>query len=1073
MIKFKFVNVIVCTCLIFQLNAQKSPSFLSDYNQRWVDSILGKMTIDHKIGQLLMPRGNISGKPIDVNKLADWVKKYKIGGVVFFAGPPSVQAAVTNYLQSLSETPMFIGEDFEWGLAMRMDSTDRFPYQMALGAMTDNLTSIESMGEEVARQCKRLGVHINYAPVVDVNNNINNPVINFRSFGSNKQLVADKGLAYMQGMQSQKIISTAKHFPGHGDTNVDSHHDLPIIPHDKARLKEVEFYPFQKLINAGLTGIMTSHLEVPIYEPRKGLAATFSKKILNDLLKNEMGFKGLTFTDAMDMQGAIKNFPKGEAMVEALLAGNDVLETFEDLPLAVEAIKAAVKSGKLTEAEITSKVRKILMAKSWVGLDQYKPIELNGLVADLNSAKSDLLNRKFAEDFITLIKNNNVLPVDKLSKKIAVVSIDVMNETAFQKVSSDYTSILPFTLATNANDSARNTLYEQLKQFDQVIIGLHLKEVRASNKYSITDANQKTITLLGRLPNASLIIFGNLLSLPSLNIQGYKAVAIAYQDTRYTEEAAAQMVFGGLPFKGSLPMTLSPTLLQGQGIQTTATRLSFGNAEQVGIDSKKLNTKLDSIINLGLNEKAFPGGQLVVIRKDKVIVNKAFGFHTFEAAANAKGKVASDDNVVVDSKTDAMDFFDKSKENFVATPPKQMIEGLVSKNDIYDLASVTKVSASALAVMRLMSEGRFSIDNKMGDYIPELKNTNKENLRFRDLVTHRAGLKAWIPFWRDAIDTLATLKKAITINPGLSSEFVTKSIKPSWIKRLFGKKAKTEIDYVGSANKVGLFAKILTPESRVWKPNTFYPELKSASDIRIAPNMYMSKSLQNQLFRSIAESPINPSQGYVYSDLHYYYYPAMIKSLTNKEMSRYLDEVYHEIGAHSLSYNPTEKFPLNSIVETEYDSLFRGSLIHGKVHDEGAIMLNGVSGHAGLFGRAIDVAKLFYMYKNNGSYGGQSFINKSILDESTKYQFPQEKNRRGLFFDKPDLVNNTNSPKLSSSQSYGHSGFTGTFVWVEPAYDILYVFTSNRVYPTRNNMKISTLNIRPAIGDAIIESIRK
>ncbi|MFZ1790899.1 MAG: glycoside hydrolase family 3 N-terminal domain-containing protein, partial [Saprospiraceae bacterium] len=334
----RYFSFILSVLFCLSIQAQKGPEFLEPAQNHWVDSVFSQLTVEEKVGQLLMPRGNVSGRPHDVEKLMRYVKDYHIGGIVFFAGPPTVQARLTNQLQNISRVPLLIGEDFEWGLAMRMDSTDRFPYNMSLGAINGKYELIEEMGAEVGRQCKRLGVHVNYAPVVDVNININNPVINFRSYGEDKNLVAQKGLAYMKGLQSQNIIATAKHFPGHGDTDVDSHKDLPIIPHSKERLKNIEFVPFQKLIDNGLAGVMTSHLDVPVYEAKPGLAATFSKSILTDLLKNEMGFTGLTFTDAMDMQGAVKNFPKGEALVEALLAGNDVLETFEDVPSAFEAV---------------------------------------------------------------------------------------------------------------------------------------------------------------------------------------------------------------------------------------------------------------------------------------------------------------------------------------------------------------------------------------------------------------------------------------------------------------------------------------------------------------------------------------------------------------------------------------------------------------------------------------------------------------------------------------------------------------------------------------------------------------
>jgi beta-N-acetylhexosaminidase len=1071
--KLLFIAFILLMNEVYAQNQQ--PAFLTDHNKKWVDSIFNALTTDEKIGQLLMPRGNVSGKPHDVEKLIKWVQEYKIGGIVFFAGPPTTQARLTNQLQSISKVPLFIGEDFEWGLAMRMDSTDRFPYQMSLGAIEGNESLIREMGAEIGQQCKRLGVHINYAPVVDVNNNIANPVINFRSFGSDKYSVAKKGMAYMEGLQSAHIIATAKHFPGHGDTDVDSHKDIPLIPHDKERLTTTELYPFQSLINAGISGIMTAHLDVPAFETKPGLAATFSKNIVNDLLRYKMGFKGLTFTDAMDMKGAVKNFPNGEALVKALLAGNDVLETFEDVPVAIEAIKKAIVDGTLPMSIIDEKVRRILMAKSWVGLDQYAPIEINNLVRDLNSKKSDLLNRKFAESFLTLIKNqNNVVPIGDLTSKIAIVSIDANERTTFQKMCSNYTSPDHHLLPINANDSLRNVLFQKLKSYDVVIVGLHLKEVRASSKYSLNESNVKSIELLSNLPNASLCIFGNVMTIPKLNgIDGYKAILACFQNTNYTEEAAAQIMFGGLPSKGKLPLALTDKFTKGLGLTTQANRLSFGIPEQVNINGNKLKFLVDSIVSLGLRNKAFPGAVVQIIKDGRSIFQKAYGFHTYE---DAKAASLIDNNYEVEytvsSKTDAMDYFGPSIVSDKKTEVHTKIKGKVNTDDLYDLASITKIGASALAGMQLMGNGSFDINKNLGHYVPALLGTNKEKLLLKDLLTHRAGLQAWIPFWRNAIDTLATLKMALKLQPSLEDSFIVKITKPSFIKRIFGKKPVKQILFSESiaANK-NLLQFCLNPRSIAWKENTFYQNKKSDTDIKLADNLYMSQQYQSILFKAIADSPVNANHNYLYSDLHYYYYPQIISHLTKKPFTDYLYQTYKAIGANSLTYNPMQKFDLSQIAPTEYDSLFRKDLIHGTVHDEGAIMMGGISGHAGLFGNANDLSKLMYLYLNKGSYGGKSYIEPSVLEQCTAYQYPDEKNRRGLFFDKLDFDKKTNGPSMASSSSYGHSGFTGTFTWIDPENNLLYVFLSNRVYPTRENKKISELNIRTEVGNAIYRSM--
>ncbi len=1077
MIKYLFALILHCASMA-DVYAQLRPAFLTQHNKIWVDSIFNSMTLDEKIGQLLMPRGNVSGKPHDIDKLAKWVEEYKIGGIVFFAGPPTVQARLTNYLQSITKVPLFIGEDFEWGLGMRMDSTDRYPYQMSLGAIEGSDSLIQEMGVEIGQQCKRLGVHINYAPVVDVNNNIENPVINFRSFGSDKISVAKKGMAYMQGLQSQHIIATAKHFPGHGDTDVDSHKDIPVIAHDKIRLTNTELYPFRKLIDGGLCGIMTAHLDVPAYEPIKGLAATFSKNIVSDLLCTAMGFQGLTFTDAMDMKGAVKNFPNGQAMVKAILAGNDILETFEDVPMAIAAIKKAVLDGQLPLSLIDQKVRKILMAKSWVGLDKYKPIELNNLVRDLNTKKSDLLNRNFAEASLTLIKNeNDILPIEDLTSNIAIVSVDVNEETTFQKMCSNYTQVDHFILPLNAADSVRNALIEKLKKYNQVIIGVHLKEVRASSKYSLNESNLKSVESFATLPNAAICIFGNVFTLPKfVGLDNYKAVLVAYQNTKYTEEVAAQILFGGLPAKGKLPVTLSEQYKQDYSIATKANRLSYGIPDQVKINGNKLNYLIDSIVGHGLEEKAFPGAVVQVIKDGKSIFQKAYGYQTYEDRLDQQNFIAPQDVEYTSStKTDAMDYFGPSI--IATTKAKETgkeIKGKVKIGDLYDLASITKISASALSGMQLMGIGALDINKDLGHYLPALKGTNKEKLVLKDLLTHKAGLQAWIPFWRNAIDTLATLKKAIALNASLLDSFKVKTIKPSFIKRLFGKKSKKEVLYIESLNEhKTLWNSCLNKNTLTWKENAMSTKPNSVNDIQLSDNLYLNGNYKNQIFEAIAASAVNVNQGYVYSDLHYYYYPSIVYKLTKSKFEAYLDSTYKAIGAITLTFNPLAKFDKKRIAPTEYDSLFRQTLIRGRVHDEGASMMGGVSGHAGLFGNVNDLSKLMYLYLNKGRYGGKSYIKPEVLELCTSYQFPEEKNRRGLFFDKLDFDKKSNGPSMASTSSYGHSGFTGTFTWIDPENNLLYVFLSNRVYPTRENKKISELNIRTEVGNAIYRSMGK
>ena len=1077
MIKFisSIFLIFVTTCILGQT---VSPAFLTDHNRKWVDSVFNSLTLEEKIGQLLLPRGNYSGKPHDTAMLKQWVRDYKIGGIVFFASSPSTQALLTNELQSMSRVPMLIGQDFEWGVGMRLDSTDRFPYAASIGAISGNDHLIEAMGREVGRQCKRIGVHINYAPVVDVNNNPNNPVINFRSFGSDRDQVTAKGLAYMKGMQSQNLLCTAKHFPGHGDTDVDSHNDLPLISHDKIRLQEIELYPFKKLIENGLSGIMTAHLNIPAYEPKEGLASTFSKNIVSKLLREELKFQGLTFTDAMEMQGAVKNFPKGEAMVQALLAGNDVLETFMDVPGTVEAIKNAIIQKKIPIDVIDIKVKKILMAKSWVGLDHYMPIEMNRLVEDLNTVQSDVLNQMMTEKSITCLKNDlNLLPIKELTKKIAVLSVESEgNYSELVKMTLNYAKADYFQIPRNAGDTIINPILNKLGEYDIVIAGIHLIDIRASKNYGLTPQNTKLIGDLAGRQNVILCLFGNPFILNKIpELAQSKTFLLGYQQSLYTEKVAAQIIFGALSPEGRLSIGMNDNFKAGMGLTyQTLGRLTYGLPEQVGIRRSNLNARIDSLVFLGLTEKAYPGAVVQVAKDGKVIFSKSYGYHTYEDTENSKGEMFSPEGISYSFIDDAMDnpislatTLRPASKNFI---PK----GKVKEDDIFDLASVTKISTSTLAVMQLMSDGRFDLSGKYGDFFPEFKNTDKGNLIMRDLLTHRAGLKAWIPFWRDAVDTISTMKKALALSPEIESQCIVKIHKRGFFKWLFGKKATREVLFAESLlAKPELWVQILKPETRTWKKDIFSNQNSHGFNIKIDDKLYLNNDYKKFIFQQIAASPLTPGQGYVYSDLHYYVYPEMIGNITGKSFENYLKETYTSIGASTLTFNPAVTYPKDRIVPTEYDSLFRQTQIHGYVHDEGAAMMGGVSGHAGLFGTANDLTKLMQMYLQKGSYGGKQFIKPEVIELCTSYQFPEEKNRRGIGFDKKDFNPDIkNAPSLASDKSFGHSGYTGTFTWVDPQYNLVYVVMSNRVYPTRNNNKISTLNIRSAIGDEIIKSIQ-
>lgn len=1010
-------------------------------NLRWVDSVFTTLTVDEKIGQLMMPRGNYSYE-YDTARFYKIVRDYHVGGFVLFRNRPTAQALLVNKLQAMSRVPMMIGMDLEWGMEMRLDSTIRFPYQMTLGAMQGNENLLEEMGLQLAEQCKRMGIHVNYAPVVDINNNPNNPVINFRSFGENREKVTQKALAYMRGLQRGGIITSAKHFPGHGDTGVDSHTDLPVIPHNRNRLDSLELFPYRELIKNGLQGVMVAHLSIPSLDTTKNLASTMSQKIVTDLLRKDLNFKGLVFTDAMDMQGAVKFFPEGTANVKAILAGNDVLETFVDVPAAFNAIKKALDKGEIAQSDIDFRVKRILTAKAWAGLDRYKPIEIRNLITDLNPKKSEALNRQFAEETITLLRNeNNILPLQNLDT-LRIASLNIGNPsfgskspTDFQKMLSNYTDVQHFNLDENSDNATIKQVRESLKNYNLVLMAVNGQSVRPAKNYSI---NPKIQTLVKEFANSSKTIvslFSNAYTLSQFeNLDKAKALMISYQESPQMHEsvAAAELIFGGIGAKGKLPVSVNMTFKYNDGITTQPLqRFQYALAENVGIDSKFLNYKIDSIVNEAINRKATPGAVVFVAKNGKVILHKAYGKQTYEG-------------------TDA-----------------------VKTTDLYDLASITKISTSVLSMMKMQDEGKFTVNNTMGDLMPTWQNSNKAGLIYKDILTHQARLKAWIPFWMDCIDST----KMVLASKIYKEKYSDKYRITFWNKLFSRKKAMKRISTAIQTDKQLWRDCInLTKDPTIWKPNTFSDKPSTDFTIQVADNLWLHKDYDKTLFKAIEDSPLREKKEYVYSDLSYYLYPQIIPRLTGKDFPTFLkDTFYKPLGANTLTYNPREQFALSRIVPTEYDSLYRKTLIHGRVHDEGGSMLGGISGHAGLFGTAQDLGKLMQMYLQKGFYGGKRYLNESTVNQWTSYPFSIEENsRRGIGFDKPDRkrAGISASPSASPS-SFGHSGFTGTYTWVDPEQQLVYVFLCNRVYPTRNNSKLYDLNVRTNINEAIYQAIKK
>ena len=969
------LTILVILPLQAQEKLAEKPPFQKYENSAWVDSIMNTLTPNERIGQLIMVAAYSNRGEKHKQEILELIREQKVGGLIFFQGDPATQVRLMNDYQQASEVPLLGAIDAEWGLGMRLDNTINYPFQMALGAIQDE-NLLYRMGAEVARQVKRTGLHLNFAPVVDVNNNPNNPVINYRSFGEDKYNVARKSIAYMEGMQDNFLLTTAKHFPGHGDTDTDSHYALPQINHSLARLDSLELYPFRKILEAGIGGVMVAHLDIPALDST-GVPSTLSKPIITGLLKEKMGFEGLIVTDAMNMKGVTQGNSPGVVDKDAILAGNDLLEFTEDVPRAISEIRKAINQGLISQAEIDRRVRKILAVKQWVGLNEYEPISSKRILQDLNTPEARLLNRKLVEASLTVLKNENaILPVKDLHNvEIASVSFGAENKTDFQEELSLYTKVEHFTLPRDAGKARVEKVRKKLSEYDLVIGGIHDYSKYPRNNLKLSKAAQELVSELSEEKNVIFALFKNPYVLNKIDdIEEADGLIVAYQDSENTQELAAQLIFGGISASGKLPVSVGDKFKSGDGLPVQGEiRFSYTLPEEVGMDSEILNKRIDSLMNLAINMKATPGGQILVAKDQKVVFHKAYGEHVYHDTIKVK------------------------------------------KEDLYDLASVTKITASMAALMKLYDEGKFKLDGTLADHLPKFRRSNKDDIPFTDILTHQAKFQPWIPFWKN------TLRK--------NGSYRWWTIKKDSSRR--------------------------------------YP-------IKITDDMYLHRNYPDKIVKAIRKSPLLEKKEYVYSDFFFILAPRVVESRTDKEFTTYLqDNFYDPIGATTTGFNPD--YPKNRIVPTENDYFFRHEPIHGTVHDEGAIMLGGVSGHAGLFSNANDLAKMMQMYLNMGEYGGKRYIEEETLKKFTRRTFPDSDNYRALGFDKrrpnsKGVVNNT-APDASQA-SFGHTGFTGIMVWMDPEVDLLYIFLSNRVSPSRDNHRLYQLDTRTNIQQVLYDAMK-
>ena len=965
---FKAFPILFFTILC--INAQKSPLVTSDSiaQKKWVDSRYEALSLDEKLGQLFMVMVASDQSKASTDNIKSLIEKQKIGGVIFSTGGPVRQAKLTNEYQSASKTPLLIGMDAEWGLAMRLDSTYAFPWNMTLGAIGDS-SIVEKVGHRIGEHAKRLGVHINFAPDIDINTNPLNPIIGNRSFGEDRENVAKNGIAFMKGMERAGVLSSGKHFPGHGDTATDSHHALPMINFSEARLDSVELYPFRKLIDAGLSSVMVAHLEVPALELKKELPSSLSEQIISGLLKEQMCFQGLVFTDALNMKGVTDHGKDGDAELAAFIAGNDILLMPKDVEKAKEKLLKAIKKGKISEERLAASVKKILMAKYKVGLHHYQPVDLEHLYEDLNSRKDDLIYEEAIENALTVVKNNfYLMGIKRLeNKKIAYVKFGDADSDPFVEELNKYAKV------TQVNGQDIETLKKKLEDYNLVIIGHHKSNESPWKPFKFTKKELQWLKEIGEQRSSNLILSVFAKPYALLDVDSFKSidgVVVAYQNSDLAQRKAAQLIFGAIPANGKLPVTAHQDFPVNTQIRLKSElRLGYSFPERVGFNASKL-AEVDTLVKHGLDSLMFPGAQVLIARKGKVVYNKGFGKPTYD-----------------------------SKDS-------------ITPDYIYDLASITKILGTLPIVMKMEEEGQIALDDTFQDLIPEYAHSELKNVTVLKALSHYGRLPAWIAFYVDTLD---------------------KNRKPS---------------------------------------KEFYrPAPTDGFSIKVTDKLYLTDAYKDSIYDRIGRQDLK-SNRYRYSDVAYYVMKEYIEKTEKEPLDKLANEfLYAPIGAFHTSYNPLDKFPKNKIVPSEVDKYYRYETVQGYVHDMGAAMQGGVGGHAGLFSNAEDVAKIMQMYLQDGFYGGTRFLDSRTIKKFNTCYFCDKNVRRGVGFDKPQLEDKGPTCGCVSRKSFGHSGFTGTYTWADPEEEIVYVFLSNRTYPSSSNTLLIKSGLRTRIQKAIYDAI--
>ncbi len=910
----------------------------------WAKEQMAALSLEQKISQLFSVRANslyTSEDDPDYRTLIDFVERFEIGGVTFFQGEPFEQVTLANKLQQHSQVPLLISQDMEWGAGMRIEHTTTFPRTMALGATRDpNLAYMA--GYVTAVEARALGTHQVFAPVADVNNNPFNPIINVRSFGEKPDLVAEMSAAFARGVQDAGAISTAKHFPGHGDTDTDSHAALPILPFGMDRLETVELIPFRRLVNDGIMSVMTGHLAFPKVEPDPTVPATLSPRVTTAILRKELGFNGLIVTDALDMAGVTANFSTGDTAVRAFKAGADMLLLSEDPYAARAAILRAVDAGEISERRIDDSVRRILRAKAWAGLSEDPTTDLQAVRHRVATGPHRAISETIARRSLTLLRNEGALVPIEDAEHILVVTL---SDASDPSVGSYFAS----ELRRNAGRAAVDThllddrsqpadfeaVLERAASYDVIVVPAYVYVRSWSGRINLAQKNLDFMNALAAAgPPVALISFGNPYIV--MGLEQPDAYVAAYGASNASQRAAAEALFGRSGFQGRLPITIPDTYSYGDGIQLPQQMIREGYPAEAGMDGGALRS-IDSLMNASIADRAFPGAAVAIGRSGVLTKTSAYGYFTY-------------DKVVP-----------------------------VTQRSRFDLASLTKVVGTTTAAMKLYDEGRLDLDDRVVDYLPEFGQGGKSNVTIRHLLTHTAGLIPFRPFHQLGIIDRQALIEAI-----------------------------------------------------------------------------MAEKLLYE-----------PGRESRYSDLGMITLMLVIEKITAQPFGDWIvQNVFEPLEMYETAYRG--RLSDTTIVPTEYDGLFRKRLIQGEVHDEAAWILGGVSGHAGLFSTIEDLAKFAFMLTNDGYVNGRQFLQPETIRTFTRAQ-DSGNHTRGLGWDTKSPNGYSSAGEHFGPNSFGHTGFTGTSLWIDPDEDLFVVLLTNRVYPTRENLKIT--QVRPQFADLAYRSI--